>query len=73
MSLVEGLEGKGRHCHTNNYYSGPALFCELRERGFGACGTVWVNRKGLPPEMKATLAKGEVWPVALEDSLAALK
>ena len=73
MSLVEGLEGKGHHIYTDNYYTGPALFRELRERGFGACGTVRVNRKGMPPEMKATLPKGEVCAVPLEDSLLALK
>ena len=54
MKLVEKLEGRGHHVYTDNFYSSPALFVELRERGFGACGTVRTNRRGLPPEMKNT-------------------
>ena len=57
LALLEGLEGRGHHIFTNNYYSSPALFADLRDLGFGACGTVRVNRRGLPAEMKATLAK----------------
>ena len=43
-----------------NFYSSPALFAELREQGFGACGTVRVNCRGLPPELKKNLSKGDV-------------
>ena len=56
----EGLDGKG-HMYTDNYYSSPALFGDLRRLGFGACGTVRKNRRGLPDETtKAKLKKGEV-------------
>lgn len=73
LALVEGLEGKGHHIYTDNYYSSPSLFSELRERGFGACGTVRVNRRGMPPEMKCNLPKGDMNAVPLEQSMLALR
>ena len=36
----------------DDYYSSLALFAELREKGFGECGTVRVNKQGLQPEME---------------------
>ena len=48
----------------------PALFTELREK---ACGTVRVNRGGVPPELKNNLAKGDVCSVAIDESMVALK
>ena len=71
--LLKGLEGRGPHVHTDNYYSSPALFSELHDLGFGACGTVRVNRRGLPAEMKATLAKGNMTSMQVDDSMMALK
>ena len=73
MVLLKGLEGRGHHVYTENYYSGPALFSELHDLGFGACGTVRVNRRGLPPEMKTTLAKGDTISAQVDDSMMALK
>ena len=37
LKLLEGLKGKGHHVYTDNYYSSPALFGDLRRLGFGAC------------------------------------
>jgi hypothetical protein len=71
--LLKGLEGRGHHVYTDNYYSSPALFSELRDLRFGACGTVGVNHCGLPPEMKATLAKGDMTSVQVDDSMMALR
>ena len=34
----------------DNYYSGPILYKDLHRKGIGACGTVRVNRKGMPEE-----------------------
>lgn len=73
MSLLEGLEGKGHHVFTDNYYSSPALFAELREKGFGACGTVRVNRRGIPAAMKQPMGKGEVATAWVDESMMALK
>ena len=58
--LVEGLEHKGHHLYCNNYYSSRVLFSDLRELGFGACGTVRFNCRGLPEKItsKSTISKG---------------
>ena len=62
MKLVEGLENNGHHLYCDSFYSSPALFIDLRELGFGACGTVRLNRKGLPKRIKSEckMSKGEV-------------
>ena len=60
VALPEKLQGRGHHIYTNNFYSSPDIFAELKEQGFGACGTVRVNRRGLPPELKKNLTKGDV-------------
>ena len=50
MELVEDerLQGKGYVIVTDNVYSYPALFRELRQRGFGACGTTQRDREVFP-------------------------
>ena len=69
LKLLEGLEGRGHHIYTDNYYSSPALFGDLRHLGFCACGTVRMNRRGVPAEMKTVLKKGETVSKDLDDSL----
>ena len=60
--------------YTDNYYSSPALFGDLQRLGFGACGTVRKNRRGLPDEMtKAKLKKGEVASNQIDSSMLVLK
>ena len=73
LALVENLQGRGHHIYTDNFYSSSALFGELREKGFGACGTVRVNIRGVPLEIKKNLAKGDVCSVAIDDSMVVLK
>ena len=58
--LLEGLENRGHHLYVDNFYSSPALFSDLLTKGFGACGTVRLNRRGLPQEMHSTISKGDV-------------
>ena len=44
----------------DNYYSSPQLFCELKEKGFHATGTLRGNRKGISKafqEMKISKGK----------------
>lgn len=52
MDLVEGLDFKGHNIYMDNYYSSPSLFSDLYKHGFGACGTVGINRTGMPKEWK---------------------
>ena len=73
LALLEGLEGRGHHVFMDNYYSSPNLFQDLRDLGFGACGTVRVNRRGLPAAMKATLAKGDTTSALIDETMMALK
>ena len=73
MKLLEGHEGRGHHIFTDNFYSSPALFRELRDHGFEACGTARENRKGMPDEFRAKLKKGEMKTVSLEGGILAIK
>ena len=62
MQLVddERLERKGYVVFTDNFYSSPALFRDLAEKGFGACGTAQKDRRGIPLSIRdARLRKGE--------------
>ena len=55
------LMHKGYLVFTDSYYSSPALFRDLQQRGFGACGTVRVNRRGMPESFRTiTLKRGEI-------------
>ena len=55
--------------YTDNLYTSPGLFTELRVRGFEACGTLRLNRRGVPPEVKASMQKGERRTVAVNDQM----
>lgn len=75
VDLVDDVRllGKGHVIVMDNFYSSPALFHDLRSRGFHACGTVRKDRKGLPENVcTATLQKGEVIS-SVDDSVMALK
>ena len=34
------LQNKGYHEYMDNFYTSPALFRDLRDKGFEACGTI---------------------------------
>ena len=72
LKLLEGLENRGHHVYMDNYTS-PRLFQNLRHLGFGACGTVRTNRRGVPDEIKAKLQKGEIVSKMIDDDVMALK
>ena len=70
------LQHKGYIAFTDNYYTSPALFTDLQLRGLEACGTVKINRRGLPESICTVhLQKGEVHSVHTSDdgSILALK
>ena len=50
MDLVNhhDLAQMGYIVFTDNFYSSPALFKDLSDHGFGACGTARKDRRGIP-------------------------
>ena len=71
--MLEPVGGLGHHLYTDNLYTSPRLFSELRVRGFEACGTLRLNRRGVPAEAKASLQKGGRRAIAVEDSMAVIQ
>ena len=60
MRLIQPYLGNGHKLFVDNYYTSPILFHDLYPQQTGACGTMRVNRKGVPAELKTTkLKKGE--------------
>ena len=52
-----GLLNQGYHIYMDNYYTSPELFEELNALDTYACGTLRVNRKGVPEALKAKTLK----------------
>jgi hypothetical protein len=78
LRLLEALEKKGHHIYMDNYYSSPLLYSEMKSLGYGACGTVRVDRKGMPSEWKGKqstkgMQKGEVRHMMLNSGVQALQ
>ena len=75
LDLVDNarLQGKGYVVVTDNFYSSPALFCDLVARGFGPCGTGQKDCKGVPLSVRnAALRRGAV-ASSVDDSILSLK
>lgn len=51
MWLMDPLVNMGHHLYCDNYFTSPALFTELAYNETGACGTLRVNRIGVPREV----------------------
>ena len=47
MELVSPLSNMGYRVYTDNYYSSPTLFLDLKDNGFDACGMIRRDGKGL--------------------------
>ena len=61
MGLVAKLVGRDYHVYTDNFYSSPQLFAELKQNGFHATGTLRTNRKGISKQFQEmNISKGEV-------------
>ena len=69
LQLAEPLQGRGHHLYMDNFYTSPLLFRKLHEQGFEACGTLQLNRKGVPPEVKMPIRKGESRTVDVDEKL----
>ena len=74
LKLLEGLEHRGHHVYMDNYYTSPTHFTSLLRLGFGACGTVRINRQGMPTEVTtAKLKKGEMTSSEVQKGILPLK
>ena len=56
-NLVDCVYDKGHIIYMDNYFSSPALFEELADNQTGACGTLRVNRRGVPDAVKSAKLK----------------
>lgn len=59
LRFLEPIGRLGHHLYTDNLYTSPRLFFELRVCGFEARGTLRLNRRGVPAEAKTSLQKGK--------------
>ncbi|XP_030839578.1 piggyBac transposable element-derived protein 4 [Strongylocentrotus purpuratus] len=50
--LTRRYAGSGRHVYMDNFYSSPELYEFLHNENLGACGTVRLSRRGIPPIMR---------------------
>ena len=73
MKLVDPIKDRGHHVYMDNFYTSPQVFADLRANGFGACGTLRLNRRGLPPAIHQKVRKGEKATIRLDTSMLAIK
>lgn len=61
MNLLEPLTPKtGRILYADNFYSSIDMAEKLYKMNILYCGTLRVNRKGVPEEFKNKMKKGEI-------------
>jgi hypothetical protein len=61
--LCRRIEGVGHKLYMDNFFSSPDLFDELKTKDITCCGTVRLNRKGLPDDFRRRqfrLKKGDI-------------
>ena len=50
-NLTRGVEGVGHKLYMDNFFSSPDLFDDLAQKKISCCGTVRLNRKGMPKDL----------------------
>jgi hypothetical protein len=50
ISFMEGFSGKNHILFIDSYFTSPALLSALAQMNIATCGSVRINRKGLPPK-----------------------
>ena len=53
VHLIAGLEGQHHILYTDNFYTSAKLADSLRQRNIHLVGTIRLNRRGFPAQMKA--------------------
>lgn len=69
LRLINRIQGRGHHLYMDILYTSPRLFTELHQQGFEACGTLQLNRRGVPPEVKNPMGKGETRMISVDESI----
>lgn len=59
LTLARDLLGKGYTIYMDNWYSSPSLFRHLKRNLTDALGTVRLNRKNMPVQLKSKIARGK--------------
>lgn len=59
-SMASPFLHKHRHAYFDNFFTGIGIMDYLLAQNTYACGTVRVNKKGLPPCVKKKLKQGEI-------------
>ena len=54
MGLCKQIFGQGYKLFTDNFYTSVPLFQDLLKEKISACGTMILNRKGIPEDLKNT-------------------
>ena len=52
VDLCNAVKDRGHTIFMDNYFSSPSLYHALSEMDLGACGTLRVNRAGVPQDIK---------------------
>jgi hypothetical protein len=52
LQLIRRVEGFGHKLFMDNYFSSPALFDDLLQRKINSCGTVRIDRRELPRDIR---------------------
>jgi len=61
--LTEKIQGRGHKLYMDSYFSSPDLFDDLATKQIYCCGTVRLNRKGMPQDLgpkRVTLQRGDL-------------
>jgi hypothetical protein len=51
-NLTRRVGGVGQELNMDNFFSSPDLFDDLAQKKINCCGTVRLNRKGMPKDLK---------------------
>ena len=65
--LAEPLYDKGHVIYMDNFFSSKDLYQELADNQMGACGTLRINRRGIPDRLKQSKPKAGEPPLTVKE------